>query len=74
MPSFENTSESSPSSTWPLITCTRGMPASQAATAWRAFETWPGSTVPFWSASASSATESWRASAPPTERPSVVVM
>jgi hypothetical protein len=46
MPSFEKTSASSPSSTPPLITCTRGTPASQAATAWRAFDTWAGSTAP----------------------------
>ena len=51
MPSFENTSASRPSSTRPLMTCTRGTPASHAATAWRALETWAGATVPFWSAS-----------------------
>ena len=38
MPSLLKTSAKSPSSTSPLMMCTRGTPASQAATAWRALE------------------------------------
>ena len=54
------------------MTCTRGTPARQAATAWRALETWPGATRGrAWS---SSSTESWRARLPPMVRPSAVVM
>ena len=71
MPSFEKTSASSPSSTWPLITCTRGTPARQAATAWRAFEACSGGTAPRCSAASSSPTAICRAIAPSTSRPSL---
>jgi len=74
MPSFEKTSASSPSSTLPLMTWTRGTPNRQAATAWRALEACAGATRPLSNALASSSTDICRAMAPLTTRPSDVVM